>query len=80
VKKSEEEKKITIIRAEAESDSANIFNDAIEKYGSAFLELKKLEAAREIVENLSKSKNVVFLPGNSNSEAGSGSSNFLFKI
>ena len=31
--KSEEEKKLTIIRAEAESESARIFNMAINKYG-----------------------------------------------
>jgi len=44
------------------------------------LELKKLEAAKEIVENLSKSKNVVFLPGNSTAEGVSSTSNFLYKI
>lgn len=31
--KSEEEKKLTIIRAEAESESAKIFNMAINQYG-----------------------------------------------
>jgi len=39
--------------------------------------LKKLEAAKDIVENLSKSKNVVFLPGNSEGKSGN---NFLFKL
>jgi len=39
--------------------------------------LKKLEAAKDIVENLSKSKNVVFLPGNS---VGGSGNNFLYKI
>jgi len=33
VMKSEEEKKLTIIRAEAESESAKIFNNAINQYG-----------------------------------------------
>jgi prohibitin 1 len=76
--KSEEEKKLTIIRAEAESESARIFNESIEKYGRAFLELKRLEAAKEIVENLSKSRNVVYLPS---SGTGAGSANnFLYKI
>ena len=79
VKKSEEEKKITVIRAEAESDSAIIFNEAIQKHGIAFLELKKLEAAKEIVENLSKNKNVTFIPGTGADSKGNGS-NFLFKV
>ena len=68
-------KKIAVIYAEAESESAKLFNDAIEKYGVAFLELKKLEAARDIVENLSKSKNVSFIPS-----GGSSGSNFLYKV
>lgn len=84
VQKSEEEKKLTIIRAEAESESARIFNESIEKYGKAFLELKRLEAAREIVENLSRSNNVIYLPGTSGnagglSSGGSGS-NFIYKL
>jgi prohibitin 1 len=77
VMKSEEEKKITIIRAEAESESARIFNESIEKYGRAFLELKRLEAAREIVDNLSKSNNVTYMPGGNTSGGGA---NFLYKI
>lgn len=79
VMKSEEEKKLTIIRAEAESESAEIFNNSIEKFGRAFLELKRLEAARDIVDSLSKNKNVTFLPGNSNASNGNGT-NFLYKL
>jgi prohibitin 1 len=77
VMKSEEEKKITVIRAEAESDSARIFNESIEKHGRAFLELKRLEAARDIIDNLSKSSNVIYMPGGG---SGSSGSNFLYKI
>lgn len=78
--RAEEEKKLTIIRAEAESESARIFNESIEKHGKAFLELKRLEAARDIVENLSKSQNIIYLPSGSGSTAGSSGSNFLYKI
>jgi prohibitin 1 len=83
VMKSEEEKKLTIIRAEAESESAAIFNESIEKFGRAFLELKRLEAARDIVDSLAKSKNVTFLPasqGGSVNTGGSGGANFLYKL
>jgi hypothetical protein len=34
VQKSEEEKKLTIIRAEAESESARIFNESINNFGT----------------------------------------------
>lgn len=76
VQKSEQEKKITIIKAEAESESAKLFNEAIEKYGSAFLELKKLNTACEIVENVANSPNISFLPS-SNEKGGA---NFLYQI
>ena len=80
VKRSEEEKKITVIRAEAESESATIFNEAILNHGIAFLELKKMEAAKDIVENLSKAKNVVFISGNAQADTAGSNSNFLIKI
>lgn len=73
VMKSEQEKRVTVIRAEAESESAKLFNLAIAEYGNAFLELKKLETALSIVENVSKSENISFLPSGQNS-------NFLYKI
>jgi prohibitin 1 len=76
VAKSEQEKKITVIRAEAESESAKLFNEAISKYGNAFLELKKLETAHQIVTNLSKNNNITFLP----SDSRGASPNLLYKI
>lgn len=66
VMKSEQEKKITVIRAEAESESAKLFNEAIAQYGNAFLELKKLETSQTIVENVLKNSNVMFLPSQNN--------------
>lgn len=71
VQKSEQEKKITIINAEAESESANLINKSIQEYGNAFIELKKLETAEAIMNNLAGTKNVSFVPN---------SSNFLYKI
>lgn len=76
VMRSEEEKKITVIKAEAESESASLFNQAINQYGNAFLELKKLESALVIVENVCKNKNVMFVPTGENGKG----SNFLYKL
>lgn len=84
VQKSEEEKKLTIIRAEAESESARIFNLAINAHGRgklkfnlilAFLELKRLEASIEIVTNLAKNSNVTYMPS-----SGPDAPNFLYKL
>ena len=43
----------------------------------AFLELKRLEAAVEIVTNLSRSSGVTYMPSGS---GGTSSPNFLFKL
>lgn len=37
-----------IIRSEAEADSAKLINNAVMKYGSAQIEIKRLEAAKII--------------------------------
>ena len=71
VMKSEEERKITVIRAEAESESARLFNEAIKEYGNAFMELKKLESAEAIIGNLVSNDKIMFIPN---------STNMLYKI
>ena len=61
VQKSEQEKKAAIIRAEGESTAAKVVSEALE--GSpALVELRRIEAARDIADTLSKSRNVTYLP------------------
>ena len=62
----EEEKKAKIIEAEGNSIAAQMISEAVQKYGSAVLELKKIEAAKMIAEKLAMSPNVGFIPGNTN--------------
>lgn len=59
-----QDKKSTIIRAMGESESVKKFGEA-NKYGSAFLELRKIETARAISAILKDSKNKVILDANS---------------
>jgi prohibitin 1 len=40
--------------------------------GTGFLELRKIEAAKDIAETLSKSRNVIYLPGGSGAGGGGG--------
>lgn len=63
VEKSEHEKNAAIIRAQAEAHAAKILSDAIEKAGTGIVELRRIEAAKEIAATLSSSKNVSYLPG-----------------
>jgi prohibitin 1 len=51
----------TIIRGEGEAEAAALIAKALEQ-GPGIVELRKLEAAREIAEILSTSPNVSYLP------------------
>jgi len=60
VEKATQDKKSTIIRAQGEAKSAKLIGDAV-RDNPGFIELRKLEAAREIAGTVSKSSNRVFL-------------------
>ena len=67
VLRSEQEREAAIIRAEGESESARLISQATKSAGPALVELRRIEAAREVAQTLSKSRNVMYLPGgNSN--------------
>lgn len=63
VLKSEQEREAAVIRAEGESESARLISQATKSAGPALVELRRIEAAREVAETLSKSRNVMYLPG-----------------
>jgi prohibitin 1 len=63
VEKAEQEKLAAIIRAEGEASAAEMIGKAIEKAGSGLIELRRIEASKEIANVLSKSRNVTYLPG-----------------
>ena len=62
----EEEMKASIIEAEGKSIAAQMVSDAVAKYGEGMVTLRKIEASKEIIHNLSSSDNVGFLPGKGN--------------
>ena len=74
VEKAEQEKMAGIIRAEGESQAASLLSDAYKKSGQAHLELRRIQAAKEISSTLAGSNNVTYLPG------GKSGSNVLLKI
>ena len=59
-----QEKKSVVIRAQGEAQSARLIGAAI-RDNPGFIQLRKLEAAREIAGTLSKSSNRLFLDGGS---------------
>lgn len=66
VAKSEQERRAAIIRAEGESEAAKLISDATASSGAGLIELRRIEASREIAGTLSKSRNVVYLPSGNN--------------
>jgi len=64
VEKAAQDKKSTIIRAQGEAKSAKLIGDAV-RDNPGFIELRKLEAARDIAGTVAKSSNRVFLDAQS---------------
>lgn len=61
VAKAEQEKKAAIIRASGEAEAAKLIAEAMVS-GQGFIQLRKIEAAREIADILSRSRNVTYIP------------------
>lgn len=62
VLRDEELKNAQIIRSEAEAEAAKLINEAVRKFGSTQIEIKKLEAALNIAGLLGKNQNISFVP------------------
>lgn len=66
VQVAEQEKIAAVVRAEGESTAAQLISDAMSKSGDGLLQLRRIEAAKEIAATLSRSRNIVYLPKGSN--------------
>ena len=66
VAKAEQERRAAIIRAQGESESAKLISDATSSAGMGLIELRRIEASREVASTLAKSPNVAYLPGGKN--------------
>lgn len=61
VLRAEQEKKAAIIKAEGESESARLIAEAL-KSGPGLIELRRIQAAKEIAETLARNPNITYLP------------------
>lgn len=81
VKKAEQERQAMVTRAEGEAEAATIITKAMEKTGNGIIEVRRIDAAKEIAGKLSNSRNVVYLPNTGGGSGGSGSgSNLLLGL
>jgi len=72
VEKAEQMRQAAVTRAEGEAEAATIITKAMEKTGSAIIEVRRIDAAKEIAGKLANSRNIVYLPNTSGSGSGVG--------
>jgi prohibitin 1 len=63
VEKAEQERQANVIRAEGESESADAISKAIQKAGDGLVQIRKIEASKEIAQTLAGNPNVSYVPG-----------------
>merc|ERR1712228_701856 len=83
VKRAEQEGIAVVTRAEGEAEAAQIITEAMEKTGNAIIEVRRIDAAKEIAGKLARSRNIVYLPstgGDSGGGQGGGGANLLLGI
>jgi len=62
VLRSEQERQATVIRSEGEAEAAQMISEALKEHGSGLIEVRRIDAAKDIADALSKSPNVMYLP------------------
>jgi prohibitin 1 len=80
VKKAEHERQAVVLRAQGEAEAATIITKAMEKTGNGIIEVRRIDAAKEIAAKLANSRNIVYLPGGGSSGSGGGGSNILLGL
>ena len=81
VEKAEQERQAAVTRAQGEAEAALIITQAMEKTGSAIIEVRRIDAAKEIAAKLANSRNIVYLPSSSGGgDKSGGGSNLLLGI
>jgi len=66
VERTEQEKRASIIRAEGDSEAGIMVSQALKENGQGLIELRKIEASRDIAGTLARSRNVSYLPSGNN--------------
>ncbi|KAI8638968.1 prohibitin-1 [Parasitella parasitica] len=75
VERAEQEKQASIIRAEGDSEAAEMISTALDKAGEGFIAFRRIEASKDIAQTLSRTENVTYLPSSAQ-----GGSNMLLGV
>lgn len=77
VAKTDQERKAAITLAEGEAEAAALISKAVALAGNGLIEMRRIEAAREVAKTMSSSPNVTYLPSG---KGESGGSNLLLNV
>lgn len=80
VEKAEQERQANVIRAEGEAESADIISKAVMKAGDGLIQIRRIDASREIAQTLASNPNVTYLPGGGEGKAGGKSTSLLLGL
>jgi len=75
VAKADQERKAAVIRAEGEAEAAQLISRAMASAGTGLIEVRRIDAAKDVANIISRGKNVTYLPNSSK-----GGSNMLLNI
>lgn len=62
VEKEEQLKIANIIRAEGDAEAADLIAKAMSESGEGLIQLRKIEAAKDVAQNLGRARGVTYLP------------------
>mmetsp|Transcript_114765 Transcript_114765/g.320737 ORF Transcript_114765/g.320737 Transcript_114765/m.320737 type:complete len:282 (-) Transcript_114765:208-1053(-) len=62
VEMADQERQATITRSEGEAEAAKLISEALAKHGKGLIDVRRIDAAKDIAESLAKSPNVMYLP------------------
>ena len=80
VAKADQERKAVVIRAEGEAEAAELISKAMLSAGNGLIEVRRIDAAKEVAGTLSKARNVTYLPSGRGSGQGGTGNNLLIGI
>ena len=79
VEKAEQERQASVIRAEGESDAADLISRAIAKSGDGLVQIRRIETQKDIASALAENPNITYLSGGG-SGGGDGKSGASFLL
>lgn len=71
VMKADQERKAAVVRAEGEAEAALLISKAMQAAGNGFIEVRRIDAAREVASVLAKNPQVTYLPSGGGKDGGS---------